>query len=108
MAASYSFHPEALFEYAEATNYYLHAASERVVDRFVAAVEDAAAALVAAPARWRVVEEPEIRRYVFSRFPFVIYYRWEPQYERVTIYAVMHCSREPGYWRHRLEQSASP
>ena len=106
MATSYSFHPEALFEYAEATNYYLHEASPRVADRFVTSVESAVAALVAAPTRWRVVEDPEIRRYVFSRFPFVIYYRWEPQYERVTIYAVMHCSREPGYWHHRIERSA--
>ena len=106
MAASYGFHPEALFEYAEATNYYLHEASPRVADRFVQTVESAVAALVADPTRWRVVEEPEIRRYVFSRFPFVIYYRWEPQYERVTLYAVMHCSREPGYWHHRIERSA--
>ena len=106
MAAGYSFHPEALFEYAEATNYYLHEASPRVADRFVTTVESAVAALVADPTRWRVVEEPEIRRYVFSRFPFVIYYRWEPQYERVTIYAVMHCSREPGYWHHRIERKA--
>ena len=106
MAASYGFHPEALFEYAEAINYYLHEASVRVADRFVASVESAIAALVAAPTRWCVVEKPEIRRYVFSRFPFIIYYRWEPQYERVTIYAVMHCSREPGYWHHRIERNA--
>ena len=106
MATSYSFHPEALFEYAEATNSYLHEASWRVAERFVTTVESAVVALVAAPTRWRVVEEPEIRRYVFSRFPFVIYYRWEPQYARVTIYAVMHCSREPGYWHHRIERSA--
>ncbi len=30
MAASYGFHPEALFEYAEATNYCLHEVSARV------------------------------------------------------------------------------
>ena len=106
MAASYSFHPEALFEYAEATNFYLHEASPRVAGGFVATVESAVAALAAAPERWRIFEEPGIRRYVFSRFPFVIYYRWEPQHERVTIYAVMHCSREPGYWHHRIEQGA--
>ena len=105
MAASYGFHPEALFEYAEATNYYLHEASPRVADGFVSTVESAVAALVAVPTRWRIVEEPEIRRYVFSRFPFVIYYRWEPQDERVTIYAIMHCSREPGYWRHRTSRN---
>jgi len=39
MATSFSFHPEALFEYAEATNYYLHEASPRVADEFVTAVE---------------------------------------------------------------------
>ena len=105
MTTSYGFHPEALFEYAEATSYYLQEASPRVVDGFVATVESAVADLVAAPLRWRVVEEPGVRRCVFSRFPFVIYYRWEPQYERVTIYAVMHCSREPGYWRHRVKRN---
>jgi plasmid stabilization system protein ParE len=53
------------------------------------------------PARWRVAEEPGIRRYVFRRFPYVIYYRWEVERHHVTIYAVMHCSREPGYWKNR-------
>ena len=43
MAASYGFHPEALFEYAEATNSYLHEASSRVADRFVTTVESAVA-----------------------------------------------------------------
>jgi len=106
MTASYGSHPEAHFEYAEATNCHLHEASVRVAERFVAGVESAVAALVADPARWRLVEDPEIRRYVFSRFPFVIYYRWEPQHERVTIYAVMQCSREPGYWSRRIERNA--
>jgi toxin ParE1/3/4 len=106
MTASYGSHPEAHFEYAEATNYDLHEASVRVAERFVAGIESAVAALVADPARWRLVEDPEIRRYVFSRFPFVIYDCWEPQHERVTIYAVMHCSREPGYWRRRIERNA--
>jgi toxin ParE1/3/4 len=106
MAASYGFHPEALFEYAEATDFYLREASAAVADAFVSKIEVAVAALIASPMRWRVVEEPEIRRYVVSRFPFVIYYRWEPEYERVTIYAIMHCSREPGYWRNRATPGA--
>jgi toxin ParE1/3/4 len=85
MATSYGFHPEALFEYTEAAHYYLREASLRVADGFVTAVESAIAPLVTAPTRWRIVEDPEIRRYIFSRFPFVSYYRWEPQHERVTI-----------------------
>lgn len=106
MPTGYGFHPEALFEFAEATNYYLHEASARVAESFIASVESAIATLLDDPTRWRIVEEPEIRRYILSRFPFVIYYRWEPRDERVTIYAVMHCSREPGYWHHRIERSA--
>ncbi len=106
MGASCGFHPEALSEYAEATHYYLREASPRVADGFVTAVESAVTALLEAPTRWPVVEEPEIRRFVFSRFPFVLFYRWEPQHERVTIYAIMHCSREPAYWHHRIERGA--
>ena len=102
MAVGYGFHPEALCEYAEAAGYYLREASSRVADRFVAAAESAVAAFLTAPTRCRVVEAPDIRRYVFSRFPFVIYYRWEPVEERVTIHAVMHSSREPDYWHHRV------
>lgn len=105
MPTSYGFHPEALFEIEEAARYYLREASPRVADKFVSSVESAVAALVAAPLRCPVVEAPDIRRYVFLRFPFVIYYRWELPQERVAIYAVMHCSREPGYWHHRIEPS---
>ena len=68
MAASHGFHPEALSEYAEAADYYLREASRRVADRFVAAVESAVAAFLTAPTRWRVVEAPEIRRYVSAAF----------------------------------------
>ena len=101
---TYGFHPEALLEYADATNYYLREASPRVAEAFVTAVESAIGVVLAGPTRWRVVEGPGIRRYVFRRFPYVIYYRWEAEWERVTIYAVMHCSLEPGYWKHRIAQ----
>ena len=107
MAAGYGFHPEALLEYAEATNYYLQKASPRVAEGFVEVVEAAIADAVAQPTRWAVVEEPEIRRYVIKRYPYVVYYRWEPNAEFVTVYAIMHCSREPGYWRHRLTGSTA-
>jgi plasmid stabilization system protein ParE len=103
MATSYGFHPEALSEYSSAANYYLQEVSSRVAEGFVLAVEHSISTLVADPTRWRVIEDPEIRRSVLNRYPFVIYYRWESRLERVTIYAVMHCSREPGYWHHRTQ-----
>lgn len=99
--AGYAFHPDALLEYAEATNYYLRAAPAGVAERFVASVEFAVRCIVVDPVRWRVVEQPGIRRYVFRQFPFVVYYRWDAVRELVTIFAVMHCSREPGYWKQR-------
>jgi len=97
----YGFHPEALLEFAEATSYYLREASPQLADAFVEAVESAIGGLLETPTRWRVVEQPNIRRYVFRRFPYVLYYRYEIEQERITIYAVMHCSREPDYWKHR-------
>ena len=97
---TYGFHPDALLEYAEATTYYLQEASPEVAEALISAIESAITNILADPARWRVVEEPSIRRYVCQRpFPYVLYYRWEAEQERVTIYAVMHTSREPGYWR---------
>ena len=102
MATSYGFHPEALFEYAEATHYYLQVASPDVAEAFVTTVESAIVSILENPDRYRVVEPPEIRRYVFKRFPFVIYYQWDSQLEQVGIQAVMHCSREPGYWHGRV------
>lgn len=99
---TYGFHPEALLEYAEAAQYYLQEAPAGVAEAFITAVESAVAGILAAPTQWRVVEEPGIRRYVFRRFPFVLYYLWEAEQGRVTVYAVMHCSREPGYWRQRI------
>ena len=104
MATGFSFHPEALFEYAEATKYYLDEASPRVAEAFVAAIEFAVAGLVADPARWRIIDVSEIRRYVFTRFPFVIYYQWEQEHEHIVIYAVMHTSRKPNYWHHRIQR----
>lgn len=77
LMADYAFHPDALLEYADATSYYLREASPTVAERFVVAVESAIASILAATHRWRVVEESDIRRYVFSRFPYVLYYRWD-------------------------------
>jgi toxin ParE1/3/4 len=100
--AEYAFHPDALLEYANATSYYLHDASPGIAERFVAAVESAITSIVEAPDRWGVLEEPGIRRLVFKSFPYVIYYRWDAEAKFVTIFAVMHCSREPGYWKQRI------
>jgi plasmid stabilization system protein ParE len=100
--ASYGFHSEAAEEYLAATQYYLDYASPLVAAAFVAEVEAAIQTLLAPPTTWAVIEEPQIRRYLLTRFPYSVYYRWEPERDRVSIYAVMHFSRRPDYWRERL------
>lgn len=100
--ASYRFHSEAADEYLAATRYYLDQASTLVASAFVAEVEDAIRTLVGSPTRWAVIEEPQIRRYLLKRFPYSLYYRWESERDLVAIYAVMHFSQRPGYWRPRL------
>jgi plasmid stabilization system protein ParE len=99
---SYGFHPAALVEYEDATRYYLEQASPIVAAAFVAAVESAIQTVLASPMTWRVVDEPAVRRYLLSRFPYARYYRWDQGCDRVAFYAVMHLRRQPGYWRYRL------
>jgi hypothetical protein len=48
---AYGFHPEALLDYADATNYYLREASPAVAEACVGAVELALGVILAAPNR---------------------------------------------------------
>lgn|SRR6185369_5840509 len=99
---TYGFHSAAAEEYFAATQYYVEHASPLVAAAFVAEVEAAIQTLLASPTRWAVIEKPKIRRYLLTRFPYSIYYRWEPGRDCISIYAVMHFSRRPGYWRQRV------
>jgi plasmid stabilization system protein ParE len=100
--ASYGFHSEAAEEYLATTRYYLDHASPLIAAAFIAEVEDAIQSLLVAPTRWPVIEDLQIRRYLLKRFPYSIYYRWEADQDRVSIYALMHSSQRPGYWRDRV------
>ena len=84
---SYGFHSEAADEYLAATRHYLDHASPLVAAAFVAEIEAAIQTLLASPTTWPVSEEPQVRRYLLRRFPYSIYYRWEPEQDRVSIYA---------------------
>ena len=95
-----SFHPSALEEYEASARFYSSEASESVALAFVSSIERDVSEICLAPTRWHVVEKPGIRRFVCHRFPFVLYYREEG--DAVVVYAVMHASRKPGYWKDRL------
>ncbi|BDA76439.1 plasmid stabilization system (plasmid) [Calothrix sp. PCC 7716] len=93
----YVFHPEALAEYAEGVKYYTEQRVE-VAQAFVDAIEDAIYRIREAPTRYAVIDE-DVRRCMARRFPYGILYTIEQDY--ILILAVMHCSREPGYWKSR-------
>lgn len=92
------FHPEALSEYEEAARYYAGCQTGLEL-RFIASVETAVRQIAIAPERWRIVEQ-DIRRCLTKVFPYAILYTIERDW--VLIVAVMHCHREPGYWRQRV------
>ena len=65
-------HPSASRDLRSATKWYRDYDHDIAAD-FVKAVDDASAAIVAAPQRWRV--KNRWRRYYLKRFPFTIAYR---------------------------------
>ncbi len=71
---------------------------------FINAVEEAIFRIVESPTRWVVVDE-DIRRCLTRKFPYGILYTIEEDY--ILIVAVMHCSREPGYWKERVTEKSS-
>jgi len=91
------FHPEALAEFRAAAEYY-EKQQRDLGRRFINAVESAIAHVADSPASWRIVED-DVRRYLTKVFPYAVLYSIEDGY--VLIVAVMHCRREPGYWRNR-------
>ena len=94
----YEFHPEALEDYQAAADWYAQRGTALAL-RFVDAIEDAIRKAAEAPERWRIIEE-DVHRCLTRVFPYGILYTIEPEF--ILVVAVMHCSREPGYWRHRL------
>lgn len=94
----FEFHPEALEEYRQAALWYAEREPELGL-QFVGSVEDTIKRVVDAPGRWRVIDE-DVRRCLTHVFPYAILYTIEPDF--LLIVAVMHCSRAPGYWKHRL------
>jgi plasmid stabilization system protein ParE len=97
----HEFHPEALAEYEAAARYYAER-DPAMGQRFIEAVEDAIERIRDSPTRWRVLDE-DVRRCLTRVFPYAVLYTVEPRF--VLIVAVMHCSREPGYWKRRVARA---
>ena len=95
----YAFHPEALAEFEAAADFYSECQTGLEV-RFIDAVQSAIHCICDAPERWRVFDG-DIRRILVHIFPYTVLYAAEPNC--IYIIAIMHCSREPGYWKTRAK-----
>jgi len=92
------FHPEAQDEFREAAGFYERQAAG-LGDDLIAEVNRAVEGILKYPEAGPVVRWGARRRLVL-RFPYAVIYRMEP--EQIVVLAVMHTSRRPGYWQHRL------
>jgi plasmid stabilization system protein ParE len=90
---NYGFHAEANLEFADAIHHYL-AIDSRLAESFISEIEHAVSTIRRNPLTWRIVEG-DVRRYLVQRFPFGIYYTVETDF--ITIWAILHLSREPDY-----------
>ncbi len=94
----YSFHPEAQAEFRKATLYYSEK-SPSLASAFFSEIESTIKRIIKDPFLYREIDE-DIRRCLTKRFPYAILYTIENQ--SILILAVMHCSREPSYWKYRI------
>lgn len=93
----YEFHPEALAEYEDAAAFYA-SCQQGLQIRFIDAVQSAIRRICEAPLRWRKFDD-DIQRCLVHVFPYAVLYSIEG--DLIYVIAVMHCSREPGYWKAR-------
>ena len=95
----FRFHPDALHEYEGSTRYY-RAINPQLAQSFVHEIEKSIKHIQLNPVAWIMVED-DVRRCLVQRFPFGIYFTIES--DHFLIVAVMHLSRQPGYWKERME-----
>lgn len=92
------FHPEALSEMADAAKFYEKRVPGLGEDLLVE-IQSALARILQEPLR-SMKFKGDVRRHMINRFPYNLLYSVEPTH--IYIVAVMHQSRHPDYWSHRL------
>ncbi|MBL8793398.1 MAG: type II toxin-antitoxin system RelE/ParE family toxin [Planctomycetia bacterium] len=90
--------PEAQIDYDEAFDWY-ESKRRGLGVRFAGAVERAFNAIAAMPNMHAVVYR-NLRSAVVRRFPYVIYYRVEPN--QLVVVSVFHSRRDPSIWQKRV------
>jgi plasmid stabilization system protein ParE len=98
MVGKLIFSPEAEQDIAEACAWYERRRTG-LGEEFLSCVEACVEAIRRTPEIHPMIHE-SYRRALVRRFPFGIFYEFEE--DTVTVYGVMHTSRDPGKWRRRL------
>ncbi len=93
----YSFHPAALKEFTKAIDYYNECQNGLGIE-FAREVYLAIQNILAFPLAWYPLST-NTRRCLINRFPYGIIYHIADQ--EIHIIAVMHLSKQPGYWDKR-------
>ena len=92
------FRPQAQSELLEATQWYLTDGGPAVAEQFEWAVQRALRLLAFMPQRGSP-SYPDVRTWPLKQFPYTLVYRVKG--EVISVIAVAHQSREPGYWQGR-------
>ena len=97
--ATINFHRLAAQEFRQARTYYARR-SRRAVLRFIQAMDAALQQIALNPERWPLYDDRH--RWVrIRKFPYLLIFR-PTGADQVTVVAVAHGNRRPGYWRKRL------
>lgn len=94
------FHPEAELELIEAAVYY-DKQVPGLGECFESEIRYAADLLLDQPEIGLLVD-PNLRKFILTRFPFTLYYSVTADILRIE--AVAHQSRRPGYWKSRVDR----
>ncbi|MEG3836737.1 MULTISPECIES: type II toxin-antitoxin system RelE/ParE family toxin [unclassified Microcoleus] len=98
MSLSIVLSPAAQEEFDEAVDWYEQQSAGLGVE-FLNRVEESLDLISATPEAYPIVF-PEMRRIVVRKFPYLIYYRVEP--EQIVVLAIFHSKREPKTWHSRV------
>jgi plasmid stabilization system protein ParE len=98
MAAKLIFAPEVEQDLAEASAWY-ESRRASLGEEFLSCVDACIAVILRMPDMQAVVYK-QYRRALVRRFPYAVFYEYQAR--TITVYAILHCSRDPEKWRQRL------
>ena len=90
--------PEAVGDVVEARRWY-EEQEQGLGDAFAASVEETVNRMKSMPRMYPAAHR-EVRRGKLRKFPYLIYYRVQPN--KLEVLAVLHGSRDPRLWRERI------